>query len=49
MVKRAGGDPMRVIPGHEEALKDLYPSRIAATGLRITELALAAGESSRVR
>ncbi|MEP7304667.1 MAG: N-acyl homoserine lactonase family protein [Acidobacteriota bacterium] len=49
MVKRAGGDPMRVIPGHEEALKDLYPSRIAATGLRITELALADGESSRVR
>jgi len=49
MVKRAGGDPMRVIPGHEEALKELYPSRIAATGLRITELALADGEPSRVR
>jgi len=49
MVKRAGGDPMRVIPGHEEALKDLYPSRIATTGLRITELALADGEPSRVR
>jgi len=49
MVKRAGGDPMRVIPGHEEALKDLYPSRIATTGLRITELALADSESSRVR
>jgi len=49
MVTRAGGDYRRVIPGHEERLRDLYPSRIAATGLRITELALADGESSRVR
>jgi glyoxylase-like metal-dependent hydrolase (beta-lactamase superfamily II) len=49
MVRRAGGDPNRVIPVHEEALKGLFPSRIANTGLRITELALADGESSRVR
>jgi N-acyl homoserine lactone hydrolase len=48
MVSRAGGDHRRVIPGHEEALRDLYPSRIAKTGLRITELALADGEASRV-
>jgi N-acyl homoserine lactone hydrolase len=49
MVKRAGGDHHRVIPVHEEGLRDLFPSRIAATGLRITELALADGEASRVR
>jgi N-acyl homoserine lactone hydrolase len=49
MIKRAGGDHQRVIPVHEEALRDLFPSRIAGTGLRITELALADGEQSRVR
>ena len=38
-----------MIPVHEERLKDLYPSRITKTGLRITELALADGETSRVR
>jgi N-acyl homoserine lactone hydrolase len=49
MVTRAGGDPDRVIPVHEEGLRDLFPSRIAKSGLRITELALADGEPSRVR
>jgi len=49
MVDAAGGDQTRVIPVHEERLKDLFPSRIAKSGLRITELALADGESSRVR
>jgi glyoxylase-like metal-dependent hydrolase (beta-lactamase superfamily II) len=49
MVTRAGGDPDRVIPVHEEGLRDLFPSRIAKTGLRITELALADGDASRVR
>jgi glyoxylase-like metal-dependent hydrolase (beta-lactamase superfamily II) len=49
MVKRAGGDHTRVIPVHEERLRDLFPSRISKTGLRITELALAHGEPSRVR
>jgi glyoxylase-like metal-dependent hydrolase (beta-lactamase superfamily II) len=49
MVNRVGGDPHRVIPVHEERLRYLYPSRISKTGLRITELALADGESSRVR
>jgi N-acyl homoserine lactone hydrolase len=49
MVMRAGGDPNRVIAVHEEGLRDLFPSRIAKNGLRITELALADGESSRVR
>jgi N-acyl homoserine lactone hydrolase len=49
MIKSAGGDYTRVIPVHEERLKDLFPSRITRTGLRITELALADGELSRVR
>jgi glyoxylase-like metal-dependent hydrolase (beta-lactamase superfamily II) len=49
MTKRAGGDFTRVIPVHEERLKDLFPSRITKTGLRVTELALADGEKSRVR
>src|SRR5499427_5729551 len=49
MTKRAGGDYTHVIPVHEEGLKDLFPSRITKTGLRVTELALADGEKSRVR
>src|SRR5579871_332606 len=49
MVQAAGGNCYRVIPVHEERLKDLYPSRITKTGLRITELALADGETSRVK
>ena len=48
MVKSVGGDVHRVIPPHEERLKDLYPSRITKAGLRITELALADGEKSQV-
>ena len=44
-----GGDVRRVIPIHEEGLKDVFPSRITAEGLRITEIALADGETSRVR
>jgi glyoxylase-like metal-dependent hydrolase (beta-lactamase superfamily II) len=49
MVRLAGGDTRRVIPIHEERLRDAFPSRIAASGLRITEIALADGEPSRVR
>lgn len=48
MVRHVGGDYKRVIGVHEERLKDMYPSRIARTGLRVTELALADGEPSRV-
>jgi N-acyl homoserine lactone hydrolase len=47
--KLAGGDARRVIPIHEEGLRDAFPSRITAEGLRITEIALANGEPSRVR
>lgn len=49
MVKKTGGDYSRVVPVHEERLKDIFPSRITKAGLRITELALADGEVSRVR
>jgi glyoxylase-like metal-dependent hydrolase (beta-lactamase superfamily II) len=48
MIKLAGGDSNRVIPIHEEGLRDAFPSRITADGLRITEIALADGETSRV-
>jgi N-acyl homoserine lactone hydrolase len=48
-VKGVGGDVHRVIPPHEERLKDLYPSGITKAGLRITELALAEGEKSQVK
>jgi hypothetical protein len=49
MVKEAGGDPHRVIPVHEERLQYLFPSRITKAGLRITEIALADGDVSKVR
>jgi N-acyl homoserine lactone hydrolase len=49
MVKLAGGDDRRVIPIHEERLGEVFASRITAEGLRITEIALADGETSRVR
>jgi glyoxylase-like metal-dependent hydrolase (beta-lactamase superfamily II) len=49
MVKDAGGDPTRVIAVHEDRLKDWFPSRKTESGLQIVELALADGESSRVR
>ena len=48
MVKAAGGDATHVIPVHEERLKDMFPSRLTSADLRITELALAEGEPSRV-
>lgn len=49
MVKGVDGDIKRIIPPHEERLKELYPTRITPAGVRITELALAAGEPSRVQ
>jgi len=48
MVRAAGGDPGRVIPPHEDRLKDMFPSRFTKANLRITELALADGERSLV-
>ena len=49
MVKTAGGDPHRVVPVHEDRLKDHFPCRQTKHDLRITELALADGDTSRVR
>lgn len=48
MVQSAGGDYKRVIPVHEEAVRDVFPSRITKNGLRISEIALADGEKSLV-
>lgn len=49
MVRQVGGELRRVIPIHEAGLKDLFPSRLTEHGLRVTELVLADGETSRVR
>ena len=48
MLGMVGNDVKRVIPVHEERLRDLYPSRINKDGLRVTEICLANGEKSRV-
>ena len=48
MIKLVDGDPCRVIPVHEDRLKEMFPSRITKEGLAIVELALAHGEASRV-
>ena len=49
MVKRVGGDIRRVIPVHDDLLKERFPSRLTKEGLCITELALADGAVSLVR
>ena len=48
MVRHVHGEYARVVPVHEERLKDMYPSRITKSGLRVTEVTLADGEPSRV-
>jgi glyoxylase-like metal-dependent hydrolase (beta-lactamase superfamily II) len=48
MIGKVGGEVKRVIPVHEARLKDFFPSRLNAEGLRITELALGADQSSYV-
>jgi hypothetical protein len=49
MMKKVGYEARRVIPVHEERLKDAFPSRISENGLRITEICLASGEKSKVK
>jgi hypothetical protein len=49
MMKSVGYEARRVIPVHEERLKDRFPSRITSDGLRISEICLGDGEKSRVR
>ncbi|MCE7030162.1 N-acyl homoserine lactonase family protein [Jiella avicenniae] len=48
MMKQTGYEARRVIPIHEERLKDTFPCRITEDGLRISEICLADGESSKV-
>jgi glyoxylase-like metal-dependent hydrolase (beta-lactamase superfamily II) len=49
MLSMVGDETRRVIPIHEERLKDTFPSRITGAGLRVTEICLADGERSRVQ
>jgi glyoxylase-like metal-dependent hydrolase (beta-lactamase superfamily II) len=49
IMKSVGYETKRVIPVHEERLKDVFPSRITKDGLRISEICLASGQSSLVR
>jgi N-acyl homoserine lactone hydrolase len=48
MVKTVGGETRRVIPIHEERLKDRFPTRVTKHGLHVTEICLADGETSRI-
>lgn len=48
MLKRVNGEQRRVIPVHEDRLRDIFPSRLTASDLQIIEVALAPGEPSRV-
>lgn len=48
MLKDAGGEVRRVIPIHEDRLKDTFPSRRTGAGLQVVEIALATGETSKV-
>lgn len=48
MMKQVDYDARRVVPVHEERVKDYFPSRVTEEGLRLTEICLADGESSRV-
>jgi N-acyl homoserine lactone hydrolase len=49
MVEQVGGDYKKIIPIHEVALKDIFPSRLTDKGLQINEICLADGESSKVK
>jgi glyoxylase-like metal-dependent hydrolase (beta-lactamase superfamily II) len=48
MMKQVGYEARRVIPIHEERLKDIFPSRITEGGLRITEICIADDQKSAV-
>lgn len=49
MVKQVGNDYRRIIPIHEVALKDIFPSRLTDKGLQINEICLEEGETSKVK
>jgi len=48
MMKSVGYESRRIIPIHEERLKDTFPSRNTKNNLRVTEICLASDETSRV-
>lgn len=48
MLKAVDYQVKRVIPIHEERLKDVFPSRISKLGLRVSELCLADEQASAV-
>ncbi|RIX98172.1 N-acyl homoserine lactonase family protein [Aureimonas flava] len=48
MMRQVDYEARRVIPIHEERLKERFPSRIREDGLRITEIRLGEGEKSWV-
>ena len=48
MMKAVGYETKRVIPVHEERLKEVFPSRILPSGLRISEICLERGQKSLV-
>lgn len=48
MMKQVGYEARRVIPIHEERLRDAFPSRITEDKLRISEICLADGANSAV-
>ncbi|CAB3780202.1 N-acyl homoserine lactonase family protein [Pararobbsia alpina] len=48
MMKSVNYEVKRVVPVHEEKLKDMFPSRITQYDLRVSEICLAAGQSSVV-
>jgi glyoxylase-like metal-dependent hydrolase (beta-lactamase superfamily II) len=48
MLRAAGSDPHRVIPVHEQQIREKYPTRINKWGLAISEISLARGADSKV-
>ena len=48
MMQAVNYEERRVIPVHEERLKEVFPSRITKDGLRISEICLADGAASRL-
>jgi N-acyl homoserine lactone hydrolase len=48
MLKAVGHERSRVIPVHEERLKEVFPSRLKAPGLGISEICLADGATSKL-
>jgi glyoxylase-like metal-dependent hydrolase (beta-lactamase superfamily II) len=48
MMKCVAYEKRRIVPVHEERLKELFPSHIDDEGLRLTEICLGEGESSKV-